>query len=113
MEEELVCDICNGSGSITDSTGHMDVCGNCFGLGYVKEVYRPPPLSDTKRKLKKALVYTFVALSIYYALFSYSFLTYSLTTAEILIILMTGHLAAVSFLVFYILFKAARETTKT
>lgn len=109
MEEELVCEKCNGVGTAVDSSGHADVCDKCFGLGYVKEVYRPGPLSNTKIKLKKAVIYTFIALTIYYAGFSYSFIEYSLTPLQTLIILLIGHISAVSFLIFYVLFLAVKE----
>lgn len=111
LEEELVCDKCNGVGTILDDTGRLDVCSKCFGLGYVKEVYRPAPLSETKVKLKRAVIYTFIALTIYYAAFSYTFIRYSLTPMDTLIILMIGHITAVSFLVFYILFRAVKESS--
>ncbi len=111
LEEELICDRCNGIGSILDDTGREDVCDKCFGLGYVKEVYTPPPLSESKLKLKRAIIYTFLALTVYYAAFSYSFIEFALTPVETLIILLAGHFAAVSFLVFYILIVAVRESS--
>lgn len=111
LEEELVCDKCNGVGAITDESGRRDICDKCFGLGHVREVYSPPPLTDTKLRLKRALIYTFLALAVYYAAFVYSFVSFSLTPVETLIILMVGHVTAVSFLVFYILFTAIKEAS--
>lgn len=111
LEEELICDKCNGTGSILDETGRKDVCNKCFGLGSVKEVYTPPPLSESKAKLKRAIIYTFLVLTVYYAAFSYAFIEYSLTPVQTLIILLAGHFAAVTFLVFYILLVAVRESS--
>lgn len=111
LEEELVCDKCNGVGSIMDETGRTDVCDKCFGLGFVKEVYIPKPLSESKLKVKRAIIYTFIALTVYYGAFSYSFIRYSLTPVQTLIILLVGHITAVSFLVFYILFTAVKEAS--
>ncbi len=110
MEEDLICERCNGTGSIMDETGRLDVCDKCFGLGHVREVYRPLPLSDSKVKLKRAVLYTFIALAIYYSAFSYSFIRYSFGPVETLIILLVGHITAVSFLVFYILFRAVKDS---
>lgn len=31
----VVCDECNGSGYIRDTTGHLDICDNCYALGFV------------------------------------------------------------------------------
>ena len=111
LEEDLVCDSCNGAGSILDETGRTDVCDKCFGLGYVREVYTPPPLSKSKLRLKRAIIYTFLGLTVYYGAFSYSFIEYSLTPIQTLVILLAGHFAAVSFLVFYILIVAVKESS--
>ncbi len=111
LEEDLVCERCNGTGNILDETGRLDVCDMCFGLGHVREVYNPPPLSESKIKLKRAFLYTFIALTVYYAAFSYSFIRFSFGPVETLIILLIGHITAVSFLVFYILFRAVRDSS--
>lgn len=106
--ENLVCDSCNGTG-FTETDGRIDVCDSCFGLGYVRERYVPTPLSENKLKIKRAFVATFIALTIFYGVFSYTFIRLSLGPVQTLAILLTGHLAAISFLVFYILHRAVAE----
>lgn len=80
-----------------------------MGLGYVKGVYDPGPLSPTKTKIKRAFMFTFIALAIYYAGFTYSFIHFSLGPVKALIILLIGHMAAVTFLVFYLLSRSIRD----
>jgi hypothetical protein len=35
-ELRILCDKCGGSGWIRDENGVLDVCNNCWGLGYVE-----------------------------------------------------------------------------
>lgn len=109
MEEELVCQDCNGLGKIIDEEGRGDICETCYGLGYVKGVYRPKPLSGGKLKVRHALVATFGGLGIFYAAFMYAFIRYSFGPILTLAILLAGHLIAVTFLVLYILYRAMHD----
>lgn len=108
MIEELVCESCNGTGFIMVD-GRTDFCDSCYGLGYVKERYMPTALSENKMKIKRAFIATFISLAIFYGAFSYSFIRLSLGPVQTLVILLTGHLLAISFLVFYILHRAVVE----
>lgn len=105
----MVCDACNGVGYTIDDDGRKDVCDACLGLGYVKEVYRKKPLTDSKAKIKKAFIYTFVALFIFYGVFLYGLIMYSYGPVTTLLILLVGHMIAVTFLVSYVLFRAVHD----
>ncbi len=35
-ELRILCDKCGGSGWVRDENGVLDVCNNCWGLGYVE-----------------------------------------------------------------------------
>jgi hypothetical protein len=35
-ELRILCDKCGGSGWVRDENGLLDVCNNCWGLGYVE-----------------------------------------------------------------------------
>lgn len=111
MEEDLICGTCNGTGHIVEEDGRLDVCSECMGLGTVKGIYRPGPLSPTKIKIRRAFILTFLALAVYYALFTYSFIRFSLTPVATIIILLVGHMAAVTFLVAFLLSRSIREGT--
>lgn len=108
MVEDIVCEACNGTG-VRDVEGRLDVCDSCYGLGYVRERYVPTPLSENKLKIKRAFIATFIALAIFYGAFSYSVIRLSLGPVQSLVILISGHLTAISFLVFYILHRAMVE----
>lgn len=32
---QVACDACEGSGYVSDTTGHPDICGKCWGLGSI------------------------------------------------------------------------------
>lgn len=108
MEENLVCEACNGSG-FDEVEGRIEVCNSCFGLGYIRGKYEQKPLSEDKLKIKRAFVATFIALTMFYGAFSYAFIRFTIGPVETLIILLTGHLTAISFLVGYILHRAVAE----
>lgn len=105
----MVCEACNGTGFVNDPAGRPDVCNSCYGLGYVRGTYKPVPLSENKMKIRRAFIFTFLALAVYYGAFSYGFIRYSFGPITTLIILLIGHITAVSFLVFYILFRAVHD----
>ncbi len=110
MEEDLVCQACNGIGRVVDKEGRSDVCGSCYGLGYVRGIYLTKPLSRSKVALKRALLGTFGGLGIFYAVFLFALIKYSFGPILTLAVLLAGHLVAVTFLVLYILYRAARDT---
>ncbi len=110
MEEDLVCQTCNGLGRIVDNNGKADICESCYGLGYVKGVYHSKPLSGSKLRLKRALVGTFGGLGIFYAIFLMALIKYSFGPILTLTVLLAGHLVAVTFLVFYILYRALHDS---
>lgn len=105
----MVCQECNGLGKITDDQGKADICEGCYGLGYVRGVYRPKPLSGGKLKIRHALVGTFGGLGVFYAVFMYTFVRYSFGPVLTLAVLLAGHLIAVKFLVLYILYRAMHD----
>ncbi len=106
VERELICSKCNGTGYATDTSGHVEVCPECFGLGTVKTTDPLPPLSKSKKSLRKALLFTFIGLGIYYGVFFYYYVSGALTITDAIIILLAGHFVAISFLVIYILFSS-------
>ncbi len=109
MEEDLVCQECNGLGKIIDQDGRADICNNCYGLGYIRGIYRPGPLSPSKIKLKHALVGTMGGLGIFYAVFFYVLFRYSIGPMISLAVLLAGHLVAITFLVLYIMYRAMHD----
>ncbi|MCL5881716.1 MAG: hypothetical protein M1592_03940 [Candidatus Thermoplasmatota archaeon] len=104
MERELICERCNGTGYITDNSGKQDVCPICFGLGTYKTSDPLPPLSRSKRDIKKMLIYTLLGLGIYYAVFFYYFIQGDISVTAAIIILIAGHAVAITFIVLYVLF---------
>ncbi len=110
MEEDLVCQRCNGLGRVRDHDGRTDVCDTCYGLGYVREVYAPEPLSRSKIRLKRALIGTFGGLGLFYAVFLFALIRYSIGPIMTLAVLLAGHLVAVTFLVLYIIYRAVHDT---
>ena len=110
MEEDLVCQACNGLGRIVGKDGRADICESCYGLGYVKGIYNSKPLSRSKVRLKRALVGTFGGLGIFYAIFLFALIKYSFGPVLTLAVLLAGHLVAVTFLVLYILYRALHDS---
>ncbi len=106
VERELVCSKCNGTGYATDSSGHVEVCPECFGLGTVKTTDPPPPLSKSKRSIRKVLLSTFIGLGIYYGVFFYYYDSGMLSITDAIVILLAGHFVAISFIVLYVLFSS-------
>ena len=53
---------------------------------------------------------TFSGLGIFYAVFLFALIKYSFGPILTLAVLLAGHLVAVTFLVLYILYRAARDT---
>ncbi len=104
MERELICEKCNGTGYVLDGSGKQDVCPRCFGLGTYKTSEPLPPLSRSKKDIRKMLIYTLAGLGIYYSVFFYYFIEGYLSVTEAIIILITGHAVAITFIVIYILF---------
>ncbi len=109
LEEDLVCQECNGLGKIIDHDGRADICDGCYGLGYVRGVYRAKPLSRSKVKLRRALLGTFGGLGVFYAVFLFFLIRYSIGPVITLAVLLAGHLVAVTFLVLYILYRAMHD----
>lgn len=110
LEEDLVCQECNGLGKIISQDGRADLCESCYGLGYVRGIYSPEPLSPSKIRLRRALAGTFGGLGVFYAIFLYALIKYSLGPIVTLAVLLAGHLAAVTFLVLYIMYRAMHDT---
>jgi len=104
VEREFICDRCNGTGYVLDSSGKQDVCPKCFGLGTYRSSEPLPPLSRSKRDIKKVLIYTLLGMGFYYAVFFYYFIGGYLSVTEAIIILLTGHAVAITFIVLYVLF---------
>lgn len=71
MERELICSKCNGTGFASDDSGRVEVCPDCYGLGTIKTTDPLPPLTKSKKSLRKVLLSTFIALGIYYGIFFY------------------------------------------
>lgn len=105
----MVCQECNGLGKIIDQDGRADVCDSCYGLGYVKGIYNPKPLSLSKIRIRRALIGTFGGLGVFYAVFLFTLIRYNLGTIITLAVLLAGHLVAVTFLVLYILYRAMHD----
>ncbi len=106
MEQELICDVCNGTGYTVDGSARKEVCDACYGLGSVKGVRENVPLSPSKRRIRRALIYTFTFLFIYYGIFFYSYVRFHPGPAATIIILLIGHFAAVTYLVAFVLFSS-------
>ena len=106
MEQELICGVCNGTGYTVDSSERKDVCDTCYGLGSVKGVQESVPLSPSKRRIKRALIYTFTFLFIYYGIFFYSYVRFHLGPTATIIILLIGHFVAVIYIVAFVLFSS-------
>lgn len=60
----VVCYECNGSGYIRNTTGHLDICDNCYALGYVdsKSGDFNGEYADLRRRIHKQMVQAIVIL---------------------------------------------------
>lgn len=106
MEQELICEKCNGTGFSVDSSGHTEVCSKCYGLGTYRTSDPMPPLSKSKKNIRRVLIYTMLALGIYYGIFFYYYIGGFISVSYAIIILLAGHFVAITFIVLYILFSS-------
>jgi len=105
-KEEVVCETCSGTGFITDSNGHRDVCPVCMGLGTTVENVEKRPLIKSKSDLRKNVVWTLIALSIFYVVFFFFYIRGDFGIFATVIILISGHMAAITYIVGYMIIKA-------
>ncbi len=108
-KEEIVCEQCSGTGFVLDSSGHSDVCPACFGLGTTLETKEKRPLTKSKSGLRKNVVWTLIGLSIFYAVFFFFYIRGDLGIFATVVILISGHMAAISYIVGYMILKSMQN----
>ena len=105
-KEEVICERCNGTGFITDEKSHQDVCPVCLGLGTIIQNKEKITLTRSKSGLKKNVIWTLIALSIYYVIFFFFYIQGDLNILVTVVILIAGHMAAISYIVGYMIIKS-------
>lgn len=104
------CDLCGGNGRITDSTGHVDVCDRCFGLGTVDV---EATLSDEEARKSRRFYITagIIAffLGFYYVALYIAIEQFGLSFFLTLILFVGGHIAIFGSLLLYVMLKALKK----
>jgi hypothetical protein len=108
--EEIICERCGGPG-IVEVDGHKDVCPECMGLGILRVEKTVEKLSDSKKSLKRFVVWVMVFLSAFYIVFFYFYIVVGFNATQMIIILLTGHAVALTSIVMYMLFGSVYNST--
>jgi hypothetical protein len=67
----MICDCCGGTGWVKDKDGRLDVCEECWGLGYVETSQLNKESPETKEEINLRKKSTYVVIGVlgsYYAL---------------------------------------------
>ena len=111
---ETTCEACNGTGRVRDSTGHIDICPSCLGLGTIRVEETEEQKREFAKRLKtrKPLVTAtymlVIAMLIYYLIFILSDFTYHFSLTAFIIILIVGHSVSVGGYILYVLWISFR-----
>ena len=111
---ETTCEACNGTGRVRDSTGHIDICPSCLGLGTIKVEETEEQKREFAKRLKtrKPLVTAtymlVIAMLLYYLIFIFSDFTYHFSLTAFIIILIVGHSVSVGGYILYVLWISFR-----
>ena len=115
---ETTCDACSGTGKIRDSSGHLDICPKCLGLGTIKVEETEEQKREfakrlkTRRPLVTATYMLVIAMLLYYLIFILSDFTYHFSLTVFIIILIVGHSVSVGGYILYVLWISFRGSGK-
>ncbi len=104
------CEACNGTGNVKDSSGHIDICETCYGIGTV-EVDQELTATEVRRSNRFFLVagVTVFFLGFYYIILYVAINTYGFSFFLTLLLFVGGHVAIFGGLLMYVVFRALKS----
>lgn len=108
---KLACDECGATGRIRTESGHVDICGECFGLGYI-EVEKVEETPERKKMISHfyMIISTFMVLLVVYYLGLYiTLLTYGFSFLVTMVLFVGGHVAIFGGFLFFVTLKLLKD----
>lgn len=109
---KLACNLCGGTGRVKNENGHVDICDNCLGLGYLNEEDEKESEEKRRRTARFYMLMSLaaVALGLYYVGLYVALKYYGISLILTMVLFVGGHLVIFGGFLLYVLYKVLKNS---